>query len=62
MVNNLICFIDDDEAKEDNVDDEDGHTVDDTSAEAILPVLGQQYLLCVAVRTQICPSRVTKFI
>ena len=51
---NLIRFVNDDEAKEDNVDDDDGETVDESSAEAILPVL--QYLLCVGVRTRVCSS------
>ena len=56
----LICFVNDDEHEEDDVDDDDGQAVDDTPAEAILPVLGQEYLLGVGVRTQICSSELTK--
>ena len=51
---NLICFVNDDEPKEDNVDDDDGQAVDESSAQAILPEL--QYLLCVGVRTRVCSS------
>ena len=55
MIMNLICFVDDDEAKKDDVDGAEGQTVGQGSAEGVLPVLMEQRLLCVGVTTQICP-------
>ena len=52
---NLICFVYDDQPKEDNVDGDDGQTVGESSAKGILPVQVEQYFLSLAVTAQICP-------
>ena len=58
---NLICFVYDDQPKEEDVDCDDGQTVGESSAQSILPAVVQQYFLCVIFNKDITDTIIDRY-